>query len=141
MTEYFLDTNVIVSGLLWDGNESAVLRLAREGKVQAITSQYVLDEVAHVLRDYFAFDTEMVIEKMSSVTPDFTRIIEVSKKEVLTQSKKLTDKKDAPILAAVAKSGAVLVTGDRKLTREARGVADVISAKELLSKAKFDLSK
>ncbi|MBN2517737.1 MAG: putative toxin-antitoxin system toxin component, PIN family [Candidatus Altiarchaeota archaeon] len=138
MTEYFLDTNIIVSGLLWDGNESEILRLAQQGRLQAITSQYVLDEVAHVLRDYFSFDTERVIKRMSEVAPDFTRIVDVNKKEVLTQSRKLTDKKDAPILAAVVKSRAVLVTGDRKLAEEAKRYIKVISAKELLSEVDVD---
>jgi len=133
MTEYFLDTNIIVSGLLWDGNESEILRLANEGKINILTSYYVLDEVAHVLRDYFDFDKERVIEKISVIAPDFTRIVDVGKREVLAHSKKLTDKMDAPILAAVVKSKAVLVTGDKRLAKEAKGLVKVISAKELLS--------
>lgn len=130
--KYFLDTNVLVSGLLWNGNERRLIELASNGGIAAITSDYVLDEAAHVLKDYFKFDSEDVVNGLEQLGPAFSEIVEVSDKEILLLSKRLTDKKDVAILAAVVKSNAILVTGDKKLAAEARSLVRVTSAKELL---------
>ena len=44
-----LDTNVIVSGLLWGGPPNQLLRWVRDGHLQAICCPEVLQEVSHVL--------------------------------------------------------------------------------------------
>jgi putative PIN family toxin of toxin-antitoxin system len=50
-----LDTNILVSGLLWSGGPRAILDAARRGEIQMFTAQMLLDELAHVLkRDKFA---------------------------------------------------------------------------------------
>lgn len=50
-----LDTNVVVSGLLWGGVPRRLLDLGRDGGVMLFTSSVLLDELADVLgRDKFA---------------------------------------------------------------------------------------
>ena len=44
-----LDTNVIVSGLNFPGNERLILELALRRRFQFYLSPYILDEVAGVL--------------------------------------------------------------------------------------------
>ena len=44
-----LDTNIIVSGLNFPGNERLVLELALRGRFQLCLSPFILDEVAGVL--------------------------------------------------------------------------------------------
>jgi uncharacterized protein len=44
-----LDTNVLVSGLLWGGPPNQLLRWARDGILQAICCPEVIQEVSHVL--------------------------------------------------------------------------------------------
>ena len=49
-----IDTNIIVSGLLWSGIPHAVLTLAQTRHVEAITSEALVDELRGVLlRDKF----------------------------------------------------------------------------------------
>ena len=50
-----LDTNVVVSGLLWNGPPRRLLDLARDGRVVLFSSGVLLDELVSVLRrDKFA---------------------------------------------------------------------------------------
>lgn len=44
-----LDTNVVLSGLLWRGHPRRLLDLAKEGTVSLYTSSVLLDELADVL--------------------------------------------------------------------------------------------
>ena len=44
-----LDTNVVVSGLLWSGRPARLLDLLRAGQASAFTSEALLDELAGVL--------------------------------------------------------------------------------------------
>lgn len=45
-----LDTNVVVSGLLWNGTPAHLLDLAQAGEVELFTSTYLLAELAGILR-------------------------------------------------------------------------------------------
>ena len=44
-----LDTNVLVSGLLWHGNPARLIELAGEGEIQLYTSRPLLEELTDVL--------------------------------------------------------------------------------------------
>ncbi|NEO52174.1 MAG: putative toxin-antitoxin system toxin component, PIN family [Okeania sp. SIO3B5] len=45
-----LDTNTVISGLLWRGKPFEVLELVRSGQVEAYTSEAMLEELLDVLR-------------------------------------------------------------------------------------------
>jgi len=49
MMRAVLDTNVVVSALIWGGNSFALLEAATEGRVDLITSPALLAELAEVL--------------------------------------------------------------------------------------------
>ena len=53
-----LDTNVIVSGLNFPGNERMVLELALRGRFDLLLSQFILEEVGGVLTRKFGWDEE-----------------------------------------------------------------------------------
>ena len=54
MKKVVLDTNTIISGLLWDGNESAIIRKAEQKEIIIFTSELLLKELEKVLqRDKF----------------------------------------------------------------------------------------
>jgi hypothetical protein len=44
-----LDTNVVISGLLWNGNPRQILDAARAGRVELFTSRPLLEELTTVL--------------------------------------------------------------------------------------------
>ena len=56
-----LDTNVIVSGLNFPGNERLILELALRGRFELCLSPFILEEVAGVLASKFAWDEDRVI--------------------------------------------------------------------------------
>ncbi len=45
-----LDTNIVISGLLWSGIPRELLRLAAEGCVDTLTSEDLIDELRDVLK-------------------------------------------------------------------------------------------
>ncbi len=50
-----LDTNIVISGLLWGGTPRQLLELGRDGKVMLFSSRELLKELSDVLeRDKFA---------------------------------------------------------------------------------------
>lgn len=128
---YFLDANVIISGLLWEGNERRVLELGEEEKLHLITSQYVLKEVIDVLSE-FEFTKDRIIEFIVYLE-SFVEMIETTKKDVMKYWDKLDDKGDVPVLAAAVKSKSILITGDKKLKRQASNILSIKNASELLN--------
>ena len=59
-----LDTNVIVSGLNYPGNERLVLDMARRGRFHLYLSPFILNEVGGVLARKFAWDEEKVFQAL-----------------------------------------------------------------------------
>jgi len=47
-----VDTNVVISGLLWGGPPNQILRWARKGFLEAIACEEIIDELRNVIRDY-----------------------------------------------------------------------------------------
>ena len=47
------DTNVIISGLFFHGNEETVLNFGKDGRVDVYVSQYILDELVGVIARKF----------------------------------------------------------------------------------------
>ena len=110
---YFLDANIIISGLLWKGNERRLLELGEEGKIVLITSVYILKEVENVLRQ-MKFDIDKVDEFLIYIR-SFIDLKDASLEDVNRYWDSLKDKSDVPVLAAAIKSKAILVTGDKEL--------------------------
>ena len=62
------DTNVIISALLWEGNESKIVRLAEEGKLKLFTSVALLDELKKVLMyEEFGLDEKTVDDNVKYI--------------------------------------------------------------------------
>lgn len=124
------DTNVIVSALLWDGNESKIIGLVEEGKIKLFTSVALLDELKKVLK-YERFGLE---EK--TVDDNVKYILTVS--EIISPKRRLRvireDPADDKVLeCALEGKTRYIVSGDKHLLRlkEFRKIK-IIRAKELL---------
>lgn len=111
--KYFLDANIIISGLLWKGNERDLLILGESGKVTLVTSGYVLMEIERVLSQ-MGFDETKIIESLVYLR-SFITLVNVSEKDVKKYWNSLKDKSDVPVLATAIKSKSILVTGDKEL--------------------------
>lgn len=91
----FLDSNTIISGLLFEGNEATLLELGRIKAIQLITNQYVIDEVTQVLKRPEFNITTREIQSLTRYLYTCLTITENPPKEVIQEhTNMLNDKKD-----------------------------------------------
>ncbi len=126
-----LDTNVIVSGLNFPGNERMVLELALRGRFQLFLSWFILGEVSGVLTRKFGWDQERAVRAIS-VLQDGATIVEPPRLAEVIEG----GHPDNRVLECVAAANAdYLVTGDRRHLLpigEHRG-ARIVNAPQFLS--------
>ena len=105
-----LDTNVIVSGLNFPGNERLVLELALRGRFELYVSTFILEEAAGVLGRKFDWDAERSSQALSALGNAATVIYPRRLPELIEGGHA-----DNRILeCAVEASADYLVTGDRR---------------------------
>ena len=123
-----LDTNILVSALLYPGNERKILEAAIGEKFKSITSPAILDELGRVLTSLEVGERE--------VEGYLIRIMEISEVRIPTRldDMDIRDREDIKILEC-ARSGAsdYIVTGDEDLLslKEYDGIK-IIRSRELL---------
>ena len=105
-----LDTNVIVSGLNFPGNERLVLELALRGRFELCLSPFILDEVAGVLVGKFDWAEERSAQALRALG-DAATVVETRRLPEVIEG----GHPDNRILeCAVEASADYLVTGDRR---------------------------
>ena len=105
-----LDTNVIVSGLNFPGNERMVLELALRGRFELFLSWFILGEVSGVLTRKFGWDQERTVRAVSALQNAATIVEPARLEEVIADGHA-----DNRVLeCAVAANADYLVTGDRR---------------------------
>ena len=105
-----LDTNVIVSGLNFPGNERHVLELALMGRFELCLSPFILSEVAGVLVRKFGWSEERSAQALQMLRDAATAIEPQRRPPVIENSPA-----DNRILkCALETSADYLVTGDRR---------------------------
>ena len=105
-----LDTNVIISGLNFPGNERLVLELALRGRFELCLSPFILDEVAGVLGRKFGWTEERSAQALRTLGNAATVVEPRRLPEVIEGGHA-----DNRILeCAVEVSAEYLVTGDRR---------------------------
>lgn len=111
-----LDTNIVVSGLIWGGVPRRLLELGRDGSVHLFTSVPLLDELADVLsREKFA---ELLASR--GITPDFLMqryglLAQVVRPQRLAGTIARDADNDVVIATALAAKAELIVSGDRDL--------------------------
>ncbi|MDG6224100.1 MAG: putative toxin-antitoxin system toxin component, PIN family [Candidatus Thermoplasmatota archaeon] len=53
MVRIVLDSNILISGFFWNGNERSLLTRCKSGKIRSVTSEQILSETEMVLRKKF----------------------------------------------------------------------------------------
>ena len=105
-----LDSNVIVSGLNFPGNERMVLELALRGRFDLFLSWFILGEVSGVLTRKFGWDQERAVRAISVLHRAATIVKPLRLAEVIGGGHA-----DNRILECAAAANAdYLVTGDRR---------------------------
>jgi putative PIN family toxin of toxin-antitoxin system len=111
-----LDTNTVISGLLWPGNPRRILDLARSGEITLCVSQALLVELLDVLsRPKFVARLALIGATPVEVVDGYATLaeaVEVTMVEPLV----LADPDDDEVLAcALAANASYVVSGDRHL--------------------------
>jgi putative PIN family toxin of toxin-antitoxin system len=136
----FLDTNILVSGIFFEGNESRILDLV---ELDLVTSEDVVDELRKVVKKKLKYlkerPFEIAISETEKAITDISIIPRSKYNHKLKEAEALvTYKKDAPILAAVlyAKPDYFLTGDGHFFTDKIKSIVNVATAKEFLAKIK-----
>jgi len=134
----FVDTNILLSGIFFEGNESRILDLV---EIDLITSEDNVAELRKVIVKKLRYLKERTLEIALAETERSLSDIEVIPRskygsKIKEASLLISHKKDIPILAAVlAVKPDYFLTGDTHFfTEKIKKVVSVISAKEFLEK-------
>lgn len=133
----FLDTNILISGIFFEGNESKILDMT---EIDLITCEDVVEELKKVIIKKLKYlgerSLEIALAEMERALSDI-EIIPRSKylKKLKIAGQLMTHKKDVPILAAVLASYPdYFLSGDSHFfTDKIRDVISVKTVKEFLS--------
>ncbi len=136
----FVDTNILLSGIFFEGNESSILDLV---EVKLITSEDAVDELRRVVKKKLKYLKERTFEiGLAETEKALSDIVIIPKakyshklKEAETQ---MAYKKDIPILAAVLHvKPDYFLTGDAHFfTDNSKSIVNVITAGDFLAKIK-----
>jgi len=136
----FVDTNILLSGIFFEGNESRIFDLV---EIDLITSEDNVAELRKVVGRKLRYLKERSLEIALAETERSLSDIEVIhglkySNKIKEASLLISHKKDIPILAAVlAVKPDYFLTGDTHFfTEKVKRVVSVISAKEFLEKTK-----
>jgi putative PIN family toxin of toxin-antitoxin system len=131
-----LDTNVVVSGLLWPNTPRRVLDAVRAGKLTAFTSQTLLDELADVLaRPHLAPLIARFSTPPAQLVFGYSKLARVVNAAAIAQVVLADPDDDAVFAAAVAARAELIVSGDKRVReiKNYQGI-EVVSAAEVLAR-------
>lgn len=134
----FVDTNILLSGIFFEGNESLILDLL---ELDIVTSEDVVDELKKVIGKKLKYLKERTFEIALSETEKALNDITVIPRTKYSHKVKdaeilIEHKKDIPILAAVLYSKPdCFLTGDSHFfTDEIKSVVNVMTARDFLER-------
>ena len=134
-----LDTNVVVSALIWGGTPERLIELAGEGILDLVTTEALLAELAGILaRPKFAQKLEQKNLSAAEIVARYRELaetVEPASIEVAT----LRDPDDEAVIAcAIAAHAELIVSGDRDLlvlkAHESIRIVDAADALRLIAK-------
>jgi len=110
------DTNVVVSGLLWQGPSRHILDRARLGTIELYTSPLLLLELEEVLhRGKFARRLTLVQSDPHELILSYSALAHVVLPQAILPVIKQDPDDDAVLACAVAARAEIIISGDRHL--------------------------
>jgi putative PIN family toxin of toxin-antitoxin system len=109
------DTNIVLSGLLWQGPPRRLLELARERKVSLCTSLTLLAELAEVIaREKFAARVRAAGLSAAELVQDYEHLAEIVTPEALPAPVSRDPDDDHVLACALAGKAELIVSGDKR---------------------------
>lgn len=94
-----LDTNVVVSGLLWDGNPERPIDVAGDGTLKLVTSEALIAELAGILwRAKFAARPRQKNLSAAQIVARYRELAEIIEPAAVEEAR-LRDSDDLTVLA------------------------------------------
>jgi len=110
MIKIVLDTNILISAILFGGNPRKILSLIIDNKIQGFISPFIIFELKEVLRKKFNFPLEILEELEELIKEKF--IIVYPKKTINLIKEVLADNRI--LECAVEAKADFLISGDTK---------------------------
>lgn len=126
-----LDTNVLLSAVLFGGRPQDLVERARSGRIQAVTSLYILLEFQRVISGSRFDVSPKVAEQLAVELADFMEVIPVG-----ASTRRWTDDPgDDPVVETALQGGCgLIVTGDRHLLQATVPGLEVITVAEMVAR-------
>jgi putative PIN family toxin of toxin-antitoxin system len=136
----FVDTNVLLSGIFFEGNESSILDMV---ELNLLTSEDVVNELRKVVRKKLRYLKERTFEiALAEIEKALSDIVIIPRTKYSHKLKEaeflIKHKKDIPILAAVlyAKPDYFLTGDAHFFTDHIKSIVNVMIARDFLAKIK-----
>jgi len=109
---YFLDTNVLVSAVLFGGVPGRLVDAVRDGRIEGIVSLHVLSEFVDVLtRERFGVDEATAVALVEEIA-SFAEVVPL----MVASGSWVADRDDDPVVEAALMGRAThLITGDARI--------------------------
>ena len=130
-----IDTNVVVSGLLWQGRPRQLLDAARSGRVEVFTSRLLLAELEDVLcRDKFADQLRHAGLSAHYLVVRYGALAKLVEPAIIAPTILADIDDDAVLACALAAQAEAIVSGDSHLLdlEEFRGIP-ILTVVDVLS--------
>lgn len=129
-----LDTNIVVSALLFGGQPEKLLTLWKEGKILPLCSKEIVDEYLKVLSyPKFQLTKEEISYLLTREILPWFEVVEVSRREPYVEADPEDDKF---IWCAVEGKANYVVSGDKHLLELNNSPVPILSVKEFLKRIK-----
>lgn len=131
-----VDTNVVVSGLVWGGAPRRVLELGERGVLSLFTSIALLDELRTVLnREKFAPNLERIRYTAAALALRYASLTTVIETSDIPLTVTADPDDDRVVACAVASDADLVVSGDHHLLELGRAFGiEICRVEELLSR-------
>ena len=133
MNRLFIDTNVLVSGIVFDGNELEVIIKSLESGDEIYISEHILEEATRVIIKKFPKHLDM-FEKFIELA-DIKIVEKEDYSEAIQDFDDIRDKYDAHVVACAEEEDCdFIISGDNDLLEYTQKSVEVVRAPEYLDR-------
>ena len=137
----FLDTNILISGIFFSGNEAKLLQIP---EIEFVTSQTVVEELKSVVKNKFISlkieSLKLAIDEVDKAMKDIQIVQDINCSKYISEAKKMVEEiNDQKILSAVlASKPDYFITGDRHFySKKVKTKVKIKKTREILKELKI----